>query len=73
LGVCGPLHNVVTEHAAQFCNVFLFDKEVGYGITSNLVGQLFCWYIWKERNNRVFALKNTSIDTPIDKVKALSW
>jgi hypothetical protein len=24
LGVCGPLPNVVTEHATEFCNVFRF-------------------------------------------------
>jgi hypothetical protein len=69
-GVYGPLPIVIMEHATQFCNVFLFGKEAG--IRLQVIWLASCWYIWKE-HNRVFALKNISIDALVDKVKVLSW
>jgi hypothetical protein len=35
--VCCPLPNVVFDHGLQFCNVYLFDKEIRCGIQTVLL------------------------------------
>jgi hypothetical protein len=39
----------------QFCNTYLFRKEVRQGI--HAIWLTCCWTIWKERNNRIFSNK----------------
>jgi hypothetical protein len=71
LGISCPVSNSANEHAMQFCNTYLFRKEVRQGI--RVIWLACCWTIWKERNNRVFSNQGVSADVLLDKVKTLAW
>jgi hypothetical protein len=60
----------VGEHASQFCNSYVFRKEVQSGL--QVVRLTCCWILGKERNNWIFAHKNYSVEILFDKVKRLS-
>ncbi|GAU34577.1 hypothetical protein TSUD_29230 [Trifolium subterraneum] len=71
LGIFGPLPNVVADHVSQFCNIFPVGKESQIG--SQVLWLACCWSIWKERNNRLFAHKELSVEALVEKVKIISW
>jgi hypothetical protein len=71
LSVYGPLSNGVGDHASQFCNAYVFRKEVRSSL--QVVWLTCCWILWKERNNMIFTHKVSSVEMLFDKVRRISW
>jgi hypothetical protein len=48
LGVYGPLLNIVDAHALQFCNAYVFCKDVWSGLQAVWSGLQAVWlaYCW---------------------------
>jgi hypothetical protein len=70
LGVYGPLLNIVDTHALQFCNAYVFCKDVWSGLQA--VWLAYCWTIWKEKSKRYFTHSVASVEALCDKVKIIA-
>jgi hypothetical protein len=68
-----PLSNGVGDHASQFCNAYVFRKEVRSGLQMVWLTLDVLLDFLEERNNRIFSHKVSSEEMLFASVKRISW